>query len=60
MKDCLLAVDVFGDFDARERELEVTVVREACVTVDPRVEAVALDYLVAVTGTMVVDTLEDA
>jgi nicotinamidase-related amidase len=46
--------------DARERELKVTVIREACATVDPRVEAVALDYLVAVTGTMVVDTLEDA
>jgi len=45
--------------DARERGFKVTVVEEACATVDERIEAVALDYLVSVTGTLLAKSLPD-
>jgi nicotinamidase-related amidase len=45
--------------DARERDFKVTVVAEACATVDERIERIAVDYLVAVTGTVVAATLGD-
>src|SRR3954447_2273647 len=39
--------------DAREDDLQVTVLRDACVTVDPDNESMALDYLARVTGSVV-------
>ena len=39
--------------DARELGYKVTVLADACACVDPRLEAVALEYLEAVTGTVV-------
>lgn len=44
--------------DARECGLQVTVLRDACATVDPALERIALDYLEGVTGSVVV-TVED-
>ena len=46
--------------DARERGFKVTVVTDACATVDERLESTALDYLEAVTGTMLATTLDEA
>jgi nicotinamidase-related amidase len=40
--------------DARERGFKVSVLAEACATVDERVEQVALEYLEAVAGVRVV------
>lgn len=45
--------------DARERDLKVTVLTGACATVDERIERTALDYLEAVTGTMLASSLDD-
>ncbi|MDX6631068.1 MAG: hypothetical protein QOH00_3314 [Gaiellales bacterium] len=39
--------------DARERHFQVTVLRDACATVDPVNERIALDYLERVTGTVI-------
>jgi nicotinamidase-related amidase len=39
--------------DARELRYKVSVLADACACVDPRLEAVALEYLEAVTGTVV-------
>ena len=39
--------------DAREVGYKVTVLADACACIDPRLEAVALEYLEAVTGTVV-------
>jgi nicotinamidase-related amidase len=39
--------------DARELGYKVTVLADACACVDPHLEAVALEYLEAVTGAMV-------
>lgn len=46
--------------EARQRELEVTVVTDACATVDERNEETALRYLEAVTGTKLAATFADA
>jgi nicotinamidase-related amidase len=46
--------------DARERGFKVTVVRGACVTVDERNEATALEYLEAITGSRLAATFEQA
>jgi nicotinamidase-related amidase len=46
--------------DARERGLKVTVVTEACATVDEHDEQIALEYLRSVTGTRLAGTLSDA
>jgi nicotinamidase-related amidase len=46
--------------DARERGFKVTVVTGACATVDERMEAIALEYLEAVTGTKLAATVDDA
>ena len=45
--------------DARERGFRVTVITGACATVDERLEKVALEYLVEVTGTMLASTMGD-
>jgi nicotinamidase-related amidase len=39
--------------DARERHLQVTVLRDACATVDPVNERIALEYLEYVTGSVI-------
>jgi nicotinamidase-related amidase len=44
--------------DARERGLQVTVLADACASVDVRNEQIALDYLENVTGTVVTTTAE--
>jgi nicotinamidase-related amidase len=44
--------------DARERGLQVTVLTDACASVDPRNERIALDYLENVTGTVVTTAAE--
>ncbi len=41
--------------DARERGYKVTVLHDACASVDERVEQVALAYLRDVTGSFVVE-----
>jgi nicotinamidase-related amidase len=46
--------------DARERGLQVTVVTSACASADARVERVALEYLEAVTGTMLAESVAAA
>jgi nicotinamidase-related amidase len=45
--------------DARERGFKVTVLTGACATTDERIEATALEYLEAVTGTKLAATIED-
>jgi nicotinamidase-related amidase len=46
--------------DARERGFKVTVVTGACATTDEQIEATALRYLEAVTGTRLAETVEEA
>jgi nicotinamidase-related amidase len=43
---------------ARERGFECIAVTDACATVDPRLEAIAFDYLTEVTGSALVTTRE--
>jgi nicotinamidase-related amidase len=40
--------------DARERHLQVTVLRDACATIHPRNEGIALEYLEHVTGSVII------
>jgi nicotinamidase-related amidase len=44
--------------DAREQGYQVTVLHDACATVDPRNERISLDYLRHVTGTVIL-SVED-
>ena len=46
--------------DARERDFKVTVITDACATVDPELEQTALRYLEAVTGTFLVPSIDQA
>jgi nicotinamidase-related amidase len=46
--------------DARERGFKVTVITDACATVDPDLERIALRYLEDVTGTWLVTSIEQA
>lgn len=43
---------------ARERSFAALVVADACATVDPRLESIALEYLEAVAGATIVSTAE--
>lgn len=45
--------------DARERGFKVTIVTEACASVSPERESLALEYLVAVTGTKVASSFDE-
>ena len=45
--------------DARERGFKVTVITGACATVDRHLEETALEYLAAVTGTMLAPSMAD-
>ena len=42
--------------DARERGFKVSVLAEACATIDERVEHIALEYLEAVAGAQIVSS----
>jgi nicotinamidase-related amidase len=44
--------------DARERGLQVTVLRDACATVEPENERISLEYLAHVTGSVIL-SVED-
>lgn len=44
--------------DAREQGLQVTVLRDACATIDPDIERVSLEYLQQVTGSVIVSVDE--
>ena len=46
--------------DARERGYKVTVITDACASVDPELERTALRYLADVTGTWLAASLEEA
>ena len=46
--------------DARERGHKVTVITEACASVDPELEQTALRYLTEVTGTWLAASIEEA
>jgi nicotinamidase-related amidase len=46
--------------DARERGYKVTVITEACATVDPLLERTALNYLEGVTGTWLAPSIDAA
>ena len=46
--------------DAREREYKVTVITDACASVDPELEQTALRYLTDVTGTRLAASIEEA
>jgi nicotinamidase-related amidase len=46
--------------DARERGYKVTVITDACASVDPELEQTALRYLADVTGTWLAASIEEA
>ena len=46
--------------DARERCYKVTVITDACASVDPELEQTALRYLADVTGTWLAASIEEA
>ena len=46
--------------DARERGYKVTVITDACASVDPELEQTALRYLADVTGTFLAASIEEA
>ena len=46
--------------DARERGYKVTVITDACASVNPELEQTALRYLAVVTGTWLAATIEEA